>query len=153
MNLKYIWLPFTVVVLLDRITKLLVLNNMNVGESIAVIQGFFHLTYILNPGAAFGILAGQRWFFVVVAVVVLGLIVSFQNKLPAEQKLLRVCMGMIAVGAIGNLLDRLFISKVIDFLDFKSWPYIFNVADSMIVVGGILMVILVYKMEKSVVQK
>jgi len=153
MNLKYIWLPFTVVVLLDRITKLLVLNNMNVGESIAVIQGFFHLTYILNPGAAFGILAGQRWFFVVVAVVVLGLIVYFQNKLPAEQKLLRVCMGMIAVGAIGNLLDRLFISKVIDFLDFKIWPYIFNVADSMIVVGGILMVILVYKMEKSVVQK
>jgi len=153
MNLKYIWLPFTVVVLLDRITKLLVLNNMNVGESIAVIQGFFHLTYILNPGAAFGILAGQRWFFVVVAVVVLGLIVYFQNKLPAEQKLLRVCMGMIAGGAIGNLLDRLFISKVIDFLDFKIWPYIFNVADSMIVVGGILMVILVYKMEKSVVQK
>jgi len=126
---------------------------MDVGESVAIIQGFFHLTFILNPGAAFGILAGQKWLLIVIAVIVLGIIVYFQHKLPTDQKLLRVCMGMIAGGAIGNLLDRLFISKVIDFLDFKVWPYVFNVADSMIVVGGILMVLLVYKLEKSAEQK
>ncbi|NLP43718.1 MAG: signal peptidase II [Peptococcaceae bacterium] len=153
MNLKYIWLPFTIVVLLDRITKLLIVNNMSLGESVEIIQGFFHLTYILNPGAAFGILAGQQWFFIVTAIIVLVFIIYFQNKLPADQRLLRVCMGMIAGGAIGNLIDRLFLSVVVDFLDFKIWPYIFNIADSMIVVGGLLMVILVYRMDKAAERK
>lgn len=78
MNLKYIWLPFTIVVLLDRITKLLIVNNMSLGESVEIIQGFFHLTYILNPGAAFGILAGQQWFFIVTAIIVL----VFYNLFP-----------------------------------------------------------------------
>jgi len=153
MNLKYIWLPFTIVVLLDRITKLLIVNNMSLGESVEIIQGFFHLTYILNPGAAFGILAGQQWFFIVTAIIVLVFIIYFQNKLPADQRLLRICMGMIAGGAIGNLIDRLFLSVVVDFLDFKIWPYIFNIADSMIVVGGLLMVILVYRMDKAAERK
>lgn len=148
----YIWLTLILVLALDRVSKIIVLSNLNLGESLEIIPGFFHLTYILNPGAAFGMLAGRTWFFVVTAVVVLGAIIYFQGKISKDQKLMHICMGMIGGGALGNLYDRLFIGKVIDFLDFKVWSYIFNIADSMIVVGGFLLMILIYKEEKSVQQ-
>lgn len=146
----YIWLTIVLVLAVDRISKIIVQNNLNLGESLEIIPGFFHLTYILNPGAAFGMLAGKTWFFVFTAVLVVGAIIYFQGKVPAQQSLIRICMGMIGGGALGNLYDRLFIGKVIDFLDFKVWSYIFNIADSMIVVGGFLLLFLIYKMEKSV---
>lgn len=146
----HIWLTLALVVVVDRVSKVLILNNLNMGESLAIIPGFFHLTYILNPGAAFGMLAGQKWFFMLTAVVVLGAIFYFQNKVPSEQRLMRICMGMIGGGALGNLYDRLFLGgKVVDFLDFKVWSYIFNIADSAIVVGGILLAWLVYKYEQK----
>jgi signal peptidase II len=118
---------------------------MNLGESIGVIPGFFHLTYILNPGAAFGMFSGKTWFFILTAILVLGAILYYQRIVSPKQRWIRICMGMIGGGALGNLFDRLFIGKVIDFLDFKVWSYIFNIADSMIVVGGFLLVFLIYK--------
>lgn len=144
----YIWLTVVLVVVVDRLTKMIVQQNMAIGESVKVIPGFFHVTYILNPGAAFGMLSGKKWFFVLTALLVLGAILYYQRLVSKDQRLMRVCMGMIGGGALGNLYDRLFVGKVIDFLDFKVWSYIFNIADSMIVVGGFLLVILIYKMEK-----
>lgn len=145
----YIWVTLVLVVIIDRISKVLIQSNLNLGESIEVIPGFFHLTYILNPGAAFGMLAGRTWFFVIVAFLVIGAISYFQRQIPKDDRLTRICMGMIGGGAIGNLIDRLFIGKVVDFLDFKVWSYIFNIADSMIVVAGFLLIFLIYKNEKS----
>lgn len=144
----YIWLTAVLVLVLDRISKLIIQNTFNLGESVQVIPGFFHLTYILNPGAAFGMLAGKTWFFIAIGVLVILGILYFDQKVPKEQKLIRICMGMIGGGALGNLYDRLFIGKVIDFLDFQVWSYIFNIADSMIVVGGFLLVILIYRAER-----
>jgi len=148
----YIWIPLLAVVLIDRVSKIIVQNNINLGDSIVVIPHFFSITYILNPGAAFGILAGQTWLFIVIPILVLGAIFYFLKKVPADQRLLRVCLGMIGGGALGNLLDRLLFGRVIDFLDFKVWPYIFNFADSMIVVGGILLALVVYKMDRNRVE-
>ncbi|NLI90746.1 MAG: signal peptidase II [Peptococcaceae bacterium] len=145
----YIWLTLVFVVIVDRLSKVMIQHSMQLGESVGVIPGFFHLTYILNPGAAFGMLSGKRWFFVIIALVVLAVIFYYQRSVPKEQKVMRVCMGMIGGGALGNLYDRLFIGKVVDFLDFKVWSYIFNFADSMVVIGGFLLVIMIYRMEKS----
>lgn len=141
----YIWITLALVVAVDRITKILIRSSLDLGESLEIIPGFFHLTYILNPGAAFGMLAGKTWFFVITAVVVLGAIIYFQRTIPKEERLIKVCMGMIGGGALGNLYDRLFIGKVVDFLDFKVWSYIFNIADSMIVIGGFLLMILIWR--------
>ncbi|HHV63870.1 MAG TPA: signal peptidase II [Peptococcaceae bacterium] len=138
-----IWLTLAIVVLVDRISKFLIQTNMELGESLEIIPGFFHLTYIQNPGAAFGMLAGKNWLFVITAILALGAIFYFQAKVT--DTLMRICLGMVGGGALGNLYDRLFLGKVVDFLDFKVWSYIFNIADSMIVVGGFLLAFLIYR--------
>jgi len=145
----YTWVTLIVVLVLDRLSKWVVQSNMTLGESRVVIPGFFHLTYILNPGAAFGMLQGQKWVLVTVSVIVLAALFYFQRKVPQGQRLMRVSMGLIGGGALGNLWDRLLTGKVIDFLDFKVWSYIFNIADSMIVIGGILLIILLMRMKED----
>lgn len=141
----HIWVTMAIIVVLDRITKIIVQSNLQLGDSIVVIPGFFHITYILNPGAAFGMLAGKTWFFNLTSIIVIGAILYFVSKVPRNYVAMRVCMGLIAGGALGNLYDRIFVGKVIDFLDFKVWSYIFNIADSALVVGSILLGFLIYK--------
>lgn len=144
----YIWITLIFVLVLDRVSKVFIQDNFRLGESIQVIPGFFHLTYIVNSGAAFGILEGGRWFFVVSAVVVFAMILYFQSKISKDQRLMRVCMGLIGGGALGNLYDRLFLGgKVVDFLEFKIWSYIFNIADSMIVIGSIILIFLLFRLK------
>lgn len=145
----FMWLALLIVLVLDRLSKILVQRTMHLGESIPIIPNILHFTYILNPGAAFGLFAGKTWFFVIVTVLVLLAIVYFQTRIPAGNKLLRVSLGLIGGGALGNLYDRLFIGKVIDFLDFKVWSYIFNIADSMIVVGGFVLLFWLYSSDKA----
>ncbi len=145
----YIWVTIFVILVIDRISKMIIQANMDLGQSIPVIPGFFHITYILNPGAAFGMLQGKTWFFILTSLVVVGAIIFFQYKIPKGERLARVSLGMIAGGAVGNLIDRLLNGKVIDFLDFKVWSYIFNFADSMIVIGGIILVLLIYRSERE----
>ena len=144
-----IWLTLVAVLVIDRITKFVVINNLSLFDSIVVIPRFFHITYIQNPGAAFGILAGQKWLFIIITFIFLGAIIYFQKRVPLEQKAIRICMGLIGGGAVGNLIDRLAYGKVIDFLDFKVWPYIFNFADSCLVVGGLLLALLLLKTDKQ----
>lgn len=128
------------IILLDQITKYYVVTHMHLGQSRAVIDNIFHFTYVLNPGAAFGILQNQTLFFVVVAVVLISAATYFFPKIPAEQSLLRLGLGLQVGGAIGNLIDRLRTGSVIDFLDFRIWP-VFNVADIAIVTGVGLIII------------
>ncbi len=128
-----IWLPVLVVVL-DRLTKWIVTTHMRLHESIPVIEEVFHITYILNPGAAFGILAHNRWFFLLVGALVLVVAAVFARQILEEDRWIQAGTGLFLGGTIGNLWDRLVDGKVIDMFDFRIWP-VFNVADIAICVG------------------
>lgn len=131
------------VVVADQLTKLWVVRHFRMYESREIIPGFFHLTYLTNTGAAFGFLAGEQstlrqLFFVVVAMVALLAMGYFFRTLKDRSQLYTVAIGLISGGAVGNLIDRIRLGSVIDFLDFfigrYHWPA-FNVADSAITVG------------------
>ena len=122
------------VILLDQLTKYYVVANFYLGESVPVIENIFHWTYILNPGAAFGMLEGSRWFFVVIAIGVLGGIWYMRNEINEGGWMMQYGAALFGGGAIGNLIDRARSGLVIDFFDFRIWP-VFNVADIAICVG------------------
>ena len=122
------------VVAVDQFTKYLVTSNMSEGMGIPIIDGRFHWTFILNPGAAFGILENNRWFFVVTALSVLIFLFYYRRAIMAESKLVQMGIALFAGGALGNLIDRIRTGLVIDFFDFRIWP-IFNVADIAICLG------------------
>jgi signal peptidase II len=126
------------VLLADQAAKLLVVRLMTLGQSIPVIRDVFYLTYVHNPGGAFGILAYRTWFFVVVALAVTALILVFFRRIRPVNSWLTVALAMQLGGTLGNLLDRLRQGYVIDFLDFRFWP-VFNLADTSIVVGVFLL--------------
>ena len=126
---------FIGVIALDQISKIQVVNSMKLGESVPIIEKFFYLTYTLNPGAAFGILPNQRVFFLLIGVALLIWFIFFYPRLKKMEKLLKFGIILGVSGSIGNLIDRFQTGYVIDFLDFKLWRAIFNVADVAIVVG------------------
>lgn len=129
-----ILLLIAAVIVVDQLTKYVIQQNMQLGASIPVLPGVFHITYILNPGAAFGIMEHKTLFFILIAVVLLGGILYMFPKIPREYKLLRGGIGLMAGGAVGNVIDRARTGYVVDFFDFRIWP-IFNVADIAIVIG------------------
>lgn len=131
------------VICLDQLTKLWVMQNFGLYDSRVIIPGFFNLTYLTNTGAAFGILAGQpalwrQLLFVGVALVALVAIFVLHKKIASESRWYTVSLALIAGGAVGNLIDRVRLGSVVDFLDVyfttHHWPA-FNVADSAITVG------------------
>lgn len=126
-------LPLTVVIL-DQFSKYIVVENMSLGESIPIIEEVFHLTYILNPGAAFGMFAHNRLFFIAIAVVVIGIIIWARKEILASPWEVKAGCGLFLGGAIGNLIDRARQGLVIDFFDFRIWP-VFNIADIAICIG------------------
>ena len=144
-----VWLTMIGIWIIDRIFKVLVLTNFIPGETLIVIPKVFHLTFVLNPGAAFGLMAGRSWIFVVTALLVVGGVIYGQFRIPRTEILTRLAIGMIGGGALGNLYDRLVIGRVVDYLDFQIWPFVFNFADSMIVVGVGLLMLRVYQEEKA----
>ncbi len=126
-------LPLAVVIL-DQYSKYIVVENMALGESIPIIEEVFHLTYILNPGAAFGMFAHNRLFFIAIAVVVIGIIIWARREILASPWEVKAGCGLFLGGAIGNLIDRARQGLVIDFFDFRIWP-VFNIADIAICIG------------------
>lgn len=123
-----------VVVILDQFSKYIVVENMALGESIPIIEEVFHLTYILNPGAAFGMFAHNRLFFIAIAVIVIGIIIWARREILASPWEVKAGCGLFLGGAIGNLIDRARQGLVIDFFDFRIWP-VFNIADIAICIG------------------
>lgn len=123
------------IIVADQLSKYFVTSLMQAGESIPLIENFLHLTFVRNPGAAFGMLPYQTIFFVIITVAVVLFIVYYYRLLSADHRLLRFSLALLLGGAIGNLIDRLRTGYVIDFIDFKIWPPVFNVADSAIVIG------------------
>ncbi|CAM4041654.1 signal peptidase II [Lederbergia lenta] len=130
------------IVALDQLTKWLVVKNMELGESIAIINDFFYITSHRNRGAAWGILEGQMWFFYVITIVVIGVIIYYFEKHAKGKPLFQTSLVFILGGAIGNFIDRVFRKEVVDFLDTYIFTYdfpIFNIADSALTVGVVLM--------------
>jgi signal peptidase II len=132
-----------IVVALDQLTKTVVAARMTLHDSIPVIEGCFALTYVRNTGAAFGIFAGRLLafrvpFFLGVSVFAVALLVWFLRGVPAERRWVVTACGAVVGGAIGNMIDRLALGEVIDFLDLYvgayHWPA-FNVADMAITLG------------------
>lgn len=131
-------LLFLLILVVDQCTKFVIQMEMIPGQSWEVFPPFFSLTYVLNPGAAFGILEHQRFFFVFACIVLLLLFLYFYPKLRRMSPSIHYgCVAMLA-GAVGNMLDRIHTGLVIDFFDFHFWP-VFNVADIAIVIGVFLM--------------
>lgn len=147
----YFFISFvSLVLLLDQGTKYFVQNIMQEGQSIPVINDVFHITYVLNPGAAFGILANKTFFFILVSIFVISLVTYFYRSIPKHLWLLRVGLALQVGGALGNLIDRIRIGKVVDYFDFRFWP-VFNIADMCIVIGvGVLLVEILRYGEKEV---
>ncbi len=135
-----------VVVGLDQVSKFLVVNMMETGQSIPVIRNFLYLTYVRNPGAAFGMFPYRTVFLIVIAVVVMLFIVYYYRTLPGGFGLLRIGLALQLGGALGNLIDRLRSSYVIDFIDFRIFPPVFNLADTAIVIGVGLFVIAFWRL-------
>lgn len=132
-----------VVVALDQITKFIILKTLPLYGSITVIPGFFDLTHIHNTGGAFGFLSGnssnvQRLAFLLATSVAIGLIFYFYKKTPYTYRFLLSGLALILGGAIGNMIDRIRLGRVVDFLDLYAgnlhWPA-FNVADSAVCIG------------------
>jgi signal peptidase II len=130
----YFLLVALLVIIFDQLTKYYVVSNFYLGESVPVIENIFHWTYILNPGAAFGMFEGSRWFFVVIAIGVLVGIWYMKDEINEGGWMMQYGAALFGGGAIGNLIDRTRSGLVIDFFDFRIWP-VFNVADIAICVG------------------
>ena len=129
--------------LLDRFTKVLVINNLTLGESLSVIDGFFNITYVNNHGAAFGILDGKVIFIVIVSVLIFAYLI-YEIRKDSHSKLITTSISFVIGGLLGNLFDRVVYGHVIDFFDFNFFGYdfaIFNVGDAFIVIGTILLAI------------
>lgn len=120
--------------ILDQWSKYYVMNHFTLGESLPLIPNVFHLTYIINRGAAFGMLANQRWFFLAVAFILVVVYVFNRNYVNKGPKTLQIGTALLISGAIGNGIDRFLLHGVVDFFDFRIWP-IFNVADIGICIG------------------
>ncbi len=127
-----------IIIVIDQLSKYLISSSMTLGFSFPVINGIFHITYIQNSGAAFGVLAEKRWIFIAAGIIIIGLAAYFRKKIMRERPVVRYGTAMLVGGAIGNLIDRIMIGRVIDFLDFRVWP-IFNIADIGICVGVALL--------------
>ena len=127
------------VVAFDQLTKALVMKSMVPGQSIPLIQDIFHLTYVLNPGAAFGILSNQRGLLLATGAVLILMTAYFYPLLKKSDTFLQFGATSILSGAVANLIDRVQTGYVVDFFDFRIWP-VFNVADIAIVVGMGLMI-------------
>lgn len=140
--LKYLIALF--VIALDQWTKWLIVKNMEIGESIEIINGFLYITSHRNKGAAWGILQNQMMFFYMITIIVVVAIIYYMQKYAKQNAMLGVALSLMLGGAIGNFIDRLFRKEVVDFIHTYIFGYnfpIFNIADSSLTIGVILLFI------------
>lgn len=128
------------VIALDQVSKMLVLSHLAKRGSVELIPNVLHFTYVENRGMAFGLLADHRWVFMVLSVVGIGVIAAYLYFF-AKTRLSRISLGLIIAGGIGNMIDRISLGFVVDFIDFCAfdfWVWVFNVADAAVCVGAAL---------------
>jgi len=141
------------IVVLDQVTKWFVARYVTVYSSLTVLPGFFNLTHIRNKGAIFGAFSRVNSRAVLVmltcaSLVALAMVLYYFFRTPASERGMKLALSLILAGALGNLIDRVFRGYVIDFLDFhirgRHWPF-FNVADSAITIGALLLFVFIWK--------
>lgn len=164
MKSKYTKLAFIAgtIIILDQITKALILNYIPLYNSMSVIPGFFNITHIQNPGGAFGFMANQgpgvrSVLFLFISAIAICIIFYFYKTTPAKDTWVTTSLSLIFAGAIGNLIDRIRFGQVVDFLDFYisdklHWPS-FNVADSAITIGITIFIFQLIFQNKGLNQK
>ena len=142
------------ILLVDQLVKYVVRNHMYVGESIPVIQGVFHLTYVRNTGAAFNLFEGMSMFLQIVTFFALVFAVWFMEKHLQRHWTLLLSMILIISGGAGNLLDRLFLGYVTDLFEFRLIHFpVFNVADIAICVGCFILVLYTFLFDRPAEEK
>ncbi|MDD2703381.1 MAG: signal peptidase II [Candidatus Omnitrophica bacterium] len=144
-----IWGIVFVIFAADRLTKIWAVAHLSLYQSIPVVKNIFYITLVHNRGAAFGILKNQVPLFIAASVCAVVMIVYHLKKDAVRSRkpsLYTFSLGLILAGAAGNLVDRVFLGYVVDFLDFRVWP-VFNVADSAITAGAVLLGVAMLKEE------
>ena len=137
------FIGFTIfIILFDQASKFYVQHNMDIGESIPIIKGIFHITYIENPHTAFGLFKYQTMFFVIAVLISIILAILIYKKIIFKKdSFMYIPLSLVLGGAVGNLIDRARIDgRVIDFIDFRIWP-IFNFADTAIICGILILLV------------
>lgn len=127
----------------DQITKLLISSNFEIGQSKHIINGLLDFTYVQNKGAAFGMFANQRWIFLILTTVLLALIIAFWFKGYITHFTGKTAAVLLVAGGIGNMIDRLFLGYVVDFIDISPLFNfaVFNVADCCVTVGAVFLAV------------
>lgn len=131
--MPFLWVA-GIIILFDQLSKYMIRMLMYPGQTIPLIPKIFHLTYVQNPGAAFGMLAHRTSFFAIITLAVIIFILFFYYRLGSGRSVLRLGLALQLGGAVGNLIDRLYFGHVTDLFDFRIWP-VFNIADMAIVLG------------------
>ncbi|MDD4036567.1 MAG: signal peptidase II [Bacilli bacterium] len=144
---KWLYFVGTFIILLDRVTKIIVMNLIELGESITVIPNYLYITYIKNDGAAWGMFSGNTIFLLFMTLITLIILLKVINEM--DIKFINVLSyGLLIGGIIGNLIDRIIYGSVIDFIDTYIFTYdypVFNVSDMAIVIGTSLLIIEILK--------
>lgn len=142
------------VILLDQLTKWLIVKNMELGERISIWDPWFGILSHRNRGAAWGMLEGQMWLFSVVTIVVIGGIVYYFHKEAKDKPIFQASLMILLGGAVGNFIDRLFRGEVVDFVDVLipvmnyHFP-IFNIADAALTIAVVMLIIVIFMEEQQ----
>ncbi len=153
---------FVILLFIDQYTKYLTTKHLDIGESTEFINGFLRFTYVRNKGASFGMLQGQRTYFIILTTIILPIILFFYLKTSViintnsdvinktKYIFFNIALMLLFTGAVGNFIDRIRLSYVIDFLDlvFMDFP-VFNMADCYVTVGTALMFVLLFIMKEK----
>lgn len=146
-HIKTLLLVSGCVIVLDQLTKFIVISKMAFGSSKSVVKGLLDISYITNSGAAFGLLRGWNPLFIIVTFIAIVFIFLYYRHFK-EDLWMKVALGFLLGGAIGNLIDRIRINQVIDFINFRWWPS-FNVADISVCIGAGMLLVKIIKGEKG----
>ena len=136
------------IIVIDQVTKWIIASSMKIGDSYEVIPNFLNLTSHRNNGAAWGILSGKMFFFYIITVIILIVLVLFFIKEAQYNLFMQLAISLLFAGALGNFIDRLLNGEVVDFIDTNIFGYdfpIFNVADSSLTIGVMLVIIALLK--------
>ncbi len=136
------------ILVIDQITKWIIASSMKIVDSYEVIPNFLNITSHRNNGAAWGILSGKMFFFYIITVIILIILVLFFIKEAKYNLFMQLAVSLLFAGALGNFIDRLFNGEVVDFIDTNIFGYdfpIFNIADSSLTIGVILIIIALLK--------
>ncbi|MDP4105518.1 MAG: signal peptidase II [Bacillota bacterium] len=152
----FYYLIAILVILLDQVTKWLIVSKMAFGDSIPIINNILYITSHRNRGAAWGILQGQMWLFYAITLVVIFAIIYYIQKAAKGKWLLGISLALMLGGAIGNFIDRVFRKEVVDFIHTFIFGYnfpVFNVADSSLCIGVVLLMIVMLRDERETKEK